>query len=465
MLVPNHISRRAILGAGVLGLAALVSGQSTANARPQLSNARKLLPLPKASIVTRWDTDPWSRGAYSALPVGTAEGVRETIADSLIAGRIVFAGEYTDWAFPSTVQGALRSGQRAASMLIDKNRGPKVVVIGAGVAGLAAANKLKAAGVNVIVLEARNRIGGRVYTDNSWEVPVEMGAAWIHALKDNPVVPLVRAAGLTLIPCDYADETIRDTVTANISSAGNRASGQTERAVDRLSESLLPPSLSVASGLRRQGLPSDRFTAWAVETNIVQEYGLNTTTLGSRALSEGSNFTGGDAFVGGGYDNMTQVLAEGLDVRLSAPVAQVAATGNSGVVITLQSGVVFVADSVIVAVPVSLVQAGIPNITPLPQNVRTAIGKLRTGVLEKVILRYDEQWWGPQRVIGLIGGGVPGQSAQSALRWTEVFNVTDVVGAPTLVAFSGGTAAIRRPATDQGCVNEAVAMLQAAYGT
>jgi monoamine oxidase len=55
------------------------------------------------------------------------------------------------------------------------------LVIGAGTAGLAAAHTLNQAGESVMVLEARDRIGGRVYTDRSFsDVPVEFGAEFIH---------------------------------------------------------------------------------------------------------------------------------------------------------------------------------------------------------------------------------------------------------------------------------------------
>lgn len=462
--MPTPLTRRSLLGAGMLGASAIAAGVSSPSAGASVRSARGVLPSPIASLVTRWDTDPWSRGAYSALPVGTTASVREIVAEALIADRIVIAGEYTDPSFPATVQGALRSGQRAARVLVDEDPGPRAIVIGAGIAGLSAARDLAAAGASVIVLEARERIGGRVHTNTSWGVPVEMGAAWIHALRGNPVVPLTQNAGLTLVPCNYDNEVIRDTMTARPSPAGARASAQVDRLSDRLSESWPPANTSVASWMRQRGLPSNRFTTWAVETSIVQEYGLDASALGVRTLSEGGDFVGGDAFVAGGYAGIASVLAQGLDVRLTAPVTEVTATGARGVTVTLQSGETLTADSAVVAVPVALVQAGLPRITPLPPNVRAAIGKLRTGDLEKVILRYDEQWWGRERVIGIIGGGVPGQSPDSALRWTEAFNVTDVVGAPALVAFSGGSAALRRPPSDAGCVNEAVAMLQAAYG-
>ncbi|MBN2840882.1 MAG: FAD-dependent oxidoreductase, partial [Coriobacteriia bacterium] len=57
----------------------------------------------------------------------------------------------------------------------------KVVVIGAGIAGLSAAQRLKAAGAEVVVLEARDRVGGRVHSGvNSAGTTIDNGATWIH---------------------------------------------------------------------------------------------------------------------------------------------------------------------------------------------------------------------------------------------------------------------------------------------
>src|SRR5438105_13339033 len=71
------------------------------------------------------------------------------------------------------------------------------VVIGAGAAGLAAANRLSAAGQTVTVIEARERIGGRVHTLRlaGWQVPVEAGAEFIHGQPEE-TWNAVRAAGL-----------------------------------------------------------------------------------------------------------------------------------------------------------------------------------------------------------------------------------------------------------------------------
>ena len=70
-----------------------------------------------------------------------------------------------------------------------------ILIVGAGVAGLAAARSLTDAGWPVRVIEARDRIGGRVYTDRDWGVPIEMGASWIHGTANDPMMELARNAG------------------------------------------------------------------------------------------------------------------------------------------------------------------------------------------------------------------------------------------------------------------------------
>ena len=101
----------------------------------------------------------------------------------------------------------------------------------------------------------------------------------------------------------------------------------------------------------------------------------------------------------------------------------------------------------------------------MPADVRSALRSLSTGSLEKVVLRYDEQWWGPEQVIGVVGGGVPGAPAGSlaALRWTEYYSLTELLGFPALVGFSGGQAARTRPTSDAACVSEVTAALAAAF--
>lgn len=80
-----------------------------------------------------------------------------------------------------------------------------VAIIGAGVAGLAAAKALRAAGKTFVVLEAMDRIGGRALTTTTdFGVPFDMGCAWLHAADRNPFFPEARAAGWTMYHHDMA---------------------------------------------------------------------------------------------------------------------------------------------------------------------------------------------------------------------------------------------------------------------
>jgi phytoene dehydrogenase-like protein len=62
----------------------------------------------------------------------------------------------------------------------------KVIIIGAGIAGLAAATELLKYGADVLILESNNRIGGRICKSSDLSTPVDLGASWIHRINGKP---------------------------------------------------------------------------------------------------------------------------------------------------------------------------------------------------------------------------------------------------------------------------------------
>src|SRR5947208_615071 len=81
----------------------------------------------------------------------------------------------------------------------------RVIVVGAGISGLAAAEMLHRAGREVVVLEARERIGGRIATDYSLGYPVELGANWIDKVPDSPIISIASAIGVRCLATNYSN--------------------------------------------------------------------------------------------------------------------------------------------------------------------------------------------------------------------------------------------------------------------
>lgn len=90
------------------------------------------VPQPKETVVTRWRADPWSRGSYSFVAVGSSGSDYDLLASPVIPpnsqgvsitsgpARLFFAGEHTIRNYPATVHGAFLSGLREASRIADQ---------------------------------------------------------------------------------------------------------------------------------------------------------------------------------------------------------------------------------------------------------------------------------------------------------------------------------------------------------
>ena len=151
-----------------------------------------------------------------------------------------------------------------ASSVAQRRR--RVIVVGAGIAGLAAARKLIESGCEVHVVEARDRIGGRIFTSNAWtDAPTDLGASWIHGTRGNPISALARDAGAPVVPTAYENSVCYETSGAELDADGRKRLNQLGKSLSRCIESARDPNHPFQR--QRVAFYPDRFVQRAYGTN------------------------------------------------------------------------------------------------------------------------------------------------------------------------------------------------------
>ena len=417
----TSLSRRDFLAlSGALGLVSACRG-SGGSPSDSITSAASFgvasVPDPIGSLVTRWRSDPFAQGSYSFLAKGSEPRDRDALG-APSNGRLFFAGEATDRDFPATVHGALLSGQRAAEEILDGDVA-SVIVVGAGAAGLAAAAMMAESGIEVRVVEARDRIGGRVWTDTSLGVPLDLGASWIHGTRGNPLSALADSINAPRAATNYENHLVRD-------SYGNLVE---------------PPDF-----------PRD----FDDVTTIEHEYAADIGDLSPAAGDEGDEFGGDDVIFPNGYREVLEVLVDGFDVSLGVIVESIDTTDETAIVDAGEES--FTADAVLITVPLGVLKSGSIGFTPpLGQERQGAIDRLGMGLLDKVYLQFDEIFWEPE--VDLIGYIGPKRG-----HFAEWLNIAKYTGEPILLGFNASSAAEElETMTNEQVVAEAMTALRDMY--
>jgi polyamine oxidase len=339
----------------------------------------------------------------------------------------------------------------------------RVIIVGAGWAGLTAANALRNAGIDHVVLEGRDRIGGRAHTVDLDGVPIDMGCSWIHDPIGNPMTTFADQVGVARRDADHTVDAAtyrmwdanldRElTSTEKLTALAHGASFVFAEAAGIAGE--LGAAASFYDGaqayLDRHGLAGDARRQAEFVIRILSELSENypwTKLSLDQAVHRDLLYAGGlGVWPVGGYARLYQAMAGPEPVRLSHHVKRIERSRDGVTVHAVVRGgsdrgrVSFSGSHAIVSVPLGVLKSrrGIRFDPPLPRDKVASIKRVGFGRIEKVAMRFDEAFWEDALHTHILN-----ISNRPPFRLPLWIDVNRISGEPALVVFSAGSDAKR----------------------
>lgn len=264
-----------------------------------------------------------------------------------------------------------------------------IAIIGAGAAGLMAGHRAREKGFKARIFEARSRVGGRIFTDDSLGAGYEAGAFYIHFAERNPWREVAEAQKVPLVddntlwggfnvfregkPIPLEERSRRRGAFGQLSAAVEQQGGGGDFSFEEAARRLAPDLVEAAQSLTLLSLGEDP------DKVSIRDY---------QQLDSGD-----DLVVPSGYGHLAERYAQGLDIRLNTPVTAIDARADAIRIATAAGDVL--ARAVIVTVPVGVLQREAIRFAPaLPPATLGAINGLGMGALTKVALKFDGNRFG-----------------------------------------------------------------------
>jgi len=282
------------------------------------------------------------------------------------------------------------------SKSINDKRIYDIIIVGAGISGLAAADNLIDNGKDVLVLEGRDRVGGRIWSHLWNGVIIEEGANWIHTSDGNPITLLVEKHGFSTYETPLnsmvaylnevkIDNDEYDNLVGKFWSyiLDNKEKGEDESLAHTISDFKNKNLLS----------PDEKMILnYLSNSEISNEYGTDLANLSRDYFDIGTGFGDGELLLPNGLQQIIDVLSDEVDVRLNHIVKKI--EYQKSTVIVHAKNKRFYAKKVLVTVPLGVLKKGdIEFLPPLPISKQNAIYELGMGLLQKHWLLFDDVFW------------------------------------------------------------------------
>ena len=274
-----------------------------------------------------------------------------------------------------------------------KDRTHDVVVIGAGMAGLTAARSLAEAGLKVLVVEAQDRIGGRILTRHIGEEAIELGAEFIHG-RPKELWALIDEAGLETYERKGTQLCFEDGALSDCSGEIDELFAPLEKL-----KKFKGPDMSFAEYLDDEQMPIKErapVIGFVEGFNAANHREISAASLGAQQKAEDASGSEHSFRLRGGYDQLPRYLSEritelGSKVLTGTPVKEIQwEQGLAEVVTDLWT---FNAPQVIVTLPLAVLKSASVKITPEPRGILEAAERLRMGQARRFTLLFAEKFW------------------------------------------------------------------------
>lgn len=347
----------------------------------------------------------------------------------------------------------------------------QVVVVGAGISGLGAAQNLQNAGYSVVILEAKEKIGGRINTNRSLGFPIELGANWIHSnkLENNLLMSIKDELNLkTQINDITAYQNVR---TFDIDGEEIEVSQEDIEKIEfRIGlaaylTSFFNPNVSLETIVMR--LKNSNLLSFAPEALTKALLQVIELSAGEDAVNMSIDYlfaemeyiekAGNDEEVFGGFDQITDFLSEGLDVRLNSPVLEINYNSDQVEIFTDEES--YLAEVVLVTVPLGALKQNLINFNPpLPNTKKKAIEDINLGNVNKVVFKFPYNFWGNNNIFFI--------ERENRSAFSTWINNESMVNEPVIYSFiSGDYSRNIEKESDDFIVKEAMKSLKKAFGS